>query len=146
EPILLYKGIIYEYVEDECVVSWPMTNGLKNANCIHSVLELLNVINKNKEQYVNSYGYVPEINAALHCGPIIQAEVGSLKSDIAFYGDVMNVTSRILNKCPELGSQVLISEELFEQLPPSNLFKLKSKGEFKLKGKTDSIDLFSLAL
>lgn len=145
EPVLLYHGIIYEYVEDECVISWEMDDAVRNANCLRAIFEVQKVIDRKQKSYLSTYGLIPALEIALHTGTVLQTEVGSLKSEIAFYGDVMNITSRILAKCPELSSNILISNELIYKMEPSTFYSSESKGEFILKGRSQPIELFSIS-
>jgi adenylate cyclase len=41
---------------------------------------------------------VPEFKGALHGGNVVVSEVGKYKSEIAYHGDVLNTTSRMLGQ------------------------------------------------
>ena len=38
---------------------------------------------------------MPEFRAALHCGPVVTAEIGLERHKIAYFGDVVNTTARL---------------------------------------------------
>lgn len=46
EPISKNKGHIYQYVGDEVVVSWPLDDGLNNANCLKCFFDIGDIMEK----------------------------------------------------------------------------------------------------
>jgi adenylate cyclase len=48
---------------------------------------------------------------------VIIAQIGDIKSEIVFHGDVVNTTSRMERLRSDLGKRLLISKNLVEQLP-----------------------------
>ena len=72
-------------------------------------------------------------------------EVGDIKREIAYHGDVINTTSRIRSACTELNERVLISADLLSHLIDiDNDFVVESKGVTTLKGKENIIGIFSI--
>ena len=108
DSILYTKGEIYQYVGDEVVITWPTMKGLKNANCLRAVFYAQQHILSRSDKYIKKYGMIPEFKAALHCGEIIHGEVGHMKTEIAFHGDVINTTARLERLCSKLNEKVLI--------------------------------------
>ncbi len=146
-PSILYsKGEIYQYVGDEIVVSWKMDKGIKNANCIHCFFEVQSTLLKRNQYYKENYdGEQPEFKAGLHYGHVMAGEVGIVKRDIVFSGDVLNTTARIQSKCNELGVNILLSKYLLDKLAlKSNLFHPKTKGNMLLRGKQKEVSLYTL--
>jgi len=145
EPIYVFNGRIYQYVGDEAVVYWPLSkNKKKNTRPIHCFVSMLAAIEKRKDYYEEQYGVQPQFKAGLHAGPIIVAEVGELKKEIAFHGTVTNTAARIQQKCNELDTNFLISEFLKERAALSPDYIAFSEGKFLLKGKVEEMELFSL--
>jgi len=144
ESIVIHRGIIHQYVEDEIVISWSIERGLSNANCARTFFDARDEINMLKERYYKKYGLFPQMRAALHCGNVVRAEIGDVKSEIVFHGDVMNTTSRILNQCYELNRDLLISSHLIFRLSLPPLYKMVEHGKLKLKGKETELELFSI--
>ncbi len=140
-PIIKNQGEIYQYVGDEIVVSWKKKNGLKNANCLQCYFDIEKKINKLSEQYMQSYGLVPGYKAGLHCGEVTVGEVGSIKKDIIFSGDVLNTTARIQDACKRFDTKLLISKQLIAALDNPQGFKFKEIGEIQLRGKQLPVNL-----
>lgn len=144
EPIARYFGKVYQYVGDEVVVSWPLKRGLRFALCVRCFFAIQKQIRRYKEQYEKRYQRVPEFKAALHGGNVVVSEVGKYKSEIAYHGDVLNTTARILSKCHELQSELLVSDWVLTQLDMPKYLKSDAMGSFQLKGKQQEVELHSV--
>ncbi len=144
DAILNYEGEIYQYVGDEVVVSWPMKNGLYNYNCLRCFQAMAADLAAKAPAYQQQFGVVPTFKAGLHCGQVTTGEVGVLKREIAFSGDVLNTTARIQSLCNSYGVRLLVSADLQRLLPPTAAFTLKPMGEAELRGRQQKIELFTL--
>ena len=142
--ILRTKGEIYQYVGDEIVVSWRMKNGLPEANCVTCFFEVEKDLKKMHEYFNTRYGVVPQFKAGLHSGYVMAGEIGVVKRDIVFSGDVLNTTSRIQNMCNSLGVNILISKSLVDRLIDGISEAPKQMGNILLKGKGEEIPLFTI--
>jgi adenylate cyclase len=140
--IIETRGEVYQYVGDEIVVSWKMKSGLKNANAIQCFYSMLDIVNSKSDRYLKRYGVIPKFRTGYHCGSVMVGEIGQIKRDIAFSGDVLNTTSRIQGLCGEFGLDILASMEfatLNESLPKN--IKVITLGKEKLRGKIVEIEL-----
>jgi adenylate cyclase len=145
ESIYVYNGRIYQYVGDEVVVYWPLSrNKKKNTRPIHCFVGMMQAISDREVYYREKYGVRPQFKAGLHGGPIIVAEVGDLKKEIAFHGTVINTTARIQSKCNELNTNFLISEFVKDNAQLSPDYIAFSEGKFLMKGKVEEMELFSV--
>ena len=144
ETILEHQGHIHQYIEDEMVVYWNIENGLNNANCIRTFFDANKSIHELKEKYYLKYELVPQIQAAYHCGQVVQGEIGAVKSEIAFYGDVMNTSSRILAQCTALDKELLLSAHLIYRMELPAIYESIVCGKIELKGKEKPLELFSV--
>ena len=143
--ILHFKGEIYQYVGDEIVISWKTNKGIENANCIQCFFSIQNSLNNKLDYYTEKFGAIPEFKAGLHYGFVMVGEIGVVKREIAFSGDVLNTTSRIQAKCNELGVNILLSKFLLDKLNlRSNTFTPKLMGDIKLRGKEQSLSLYTV--
>lgn len=144
-PILENHGNIYQYVGDEVVIAWNYQDGSKNLHCLNCFFDMKLEIQKRKQKYLDTYGIVPTFKAGIHCGRVIAGEVGIIKRDITYSGDVLNSTSRILGKCSELKEEFIASTELLKELNLSGDYISKPLGAMKLKGKEKEMTLNALA-
>lgn len=143
-PVLLdTRGEIYQYVGDEIVVSWSIKNGVKALNCIQCFQKISQRLKELAPDYETQFGVVPQFKAGLHVGKAIVGEIGVIKRDIAYSGDVLNTTARIQSKCNELGVNLLISEDLLNCFPIGQLTP-RSMGKVELRGKAEALLLYSL--
>ncbi|ELR69014.1 Adenylate cyclase [Fulvivirga imtechensis AK7] len=144
DPIVNNKGNIYQYVGDEVVVAWEFKEGTENAQCLRCFFDMKLGIIKKKQKYLERYGLIPSFKAGIHCGKVVAGEVGIIKRDITYSGDVLNTTSRIQDLCKELHVEVLASTDLLNELPLGDEYKAEPVGSIRLRGKTREISLSTL--
>ena len=144
-PIVDNKGEIYQYVGDEVIVAWKYEDGIENRQCVKCFFDIKKNIQKKKEKYLRRYGLVPSFKAGIHCGNVVAGEVGIIKRDITYSGDVLNTTSRILSMCKEFNAEVISSAELVKELFLTNHYAAKPLGSIKLRGKEKEILLSSVS-
>lgn len=142
--ILSTYGEIYRYVGDEVVVTWKMKNGLKNANCIRTFFQSKYTLHRLREKYLNKYGFVPSFSAGYHFGKITVGEIGDVKSQITFLGDVLYVTAEIEKKCRPFGKENLVSEALIKRISLPDIYEMKPAGTLERAGK-QTIDLYTIS-
>ena len=107
-----HNAEIYQYVGDEAVLSWKLKKGMNKADCINLFFDFEKNLRRHTKYYKKKYGLVPEFKAGIHAGEIIIAEVGTVKKELAYHGDVINTTARIQSQCNDYNESLLISEEL----------------------------------
>jgi len=144
DPIIKYSGEIYQYVGDELVVSWKLKNGLQDNNCIECFFAMQAAIRKQTEKYNEKFGLSPKFKAGFHLGKVTTGEIGVIKKEIIFTGDVLNTAARIQGLCNSFGVDVLISADLKNVLKPDSQFEIKSFGETELRGRGERIELFTI--
>ena len=144
--ILKSMGEIYQYVGDEIVIRWKKDSGILNSNCLQCFFDIKQRLLDNASYYLENYdGIVPEFKAGLHFGFVMVGEIGIVKRDIAYSGDVLNTAARIQSKCNELGVNILISKNLIVGLGSlPNPFKPREIGEMDLRGKQHSLMLYTV--
>lgn len=144
EPIIDTRGEIYQYVGDEVIVHWDLTSGLDQENCVNCFFEIKNIIEQNAQKYLDEYGLVPQFKAGIHCGDVTIGEIGKVKKDIVFTGDVLNTTSRIQDFCNELRVELLISQEVVDKMPSQSIYQYNPVGAIELRGKEVPVSLYSV--
>lgn len=144
DPIVDTRGLIYQYVGDEIVVSWDMKKGLSNNNCIRCFELMKEGLKEVSQKYEDKYGLIPTFKAGFHSGTVTTGEIGKIKKDITFTGDVLNTTARIQALCNSYGVDLILSESILTQLSSSLQARFKSLGKVELRGKNNTIELFAL--
>jgi adenylate cyclase len=140
--IIETKGEVYQYVGDEIVVSWKIKKGLEKGNALRCFYKMKELIEKKSTHFEKHYKYQPKFKVGYHYGAVMVGEIGQIKREIAFSGDVLNTTSRIQAKCNELGVDILVSEEFAEihYILPKGI-EAVNLGEQNLKGKAEPMCL-----
>lgn len=139
-----YKAEIYQYVGDEVVLTWKTDKVLGSLEYISIFYAFREALEKRRIYYLKKYDMIPEFKAGVHGGMVTVAEIGNIKRDIAYHGDVLNTASRIQSICNEYGEQFLISGELLQRTKAINGYTCESIGKIQLKGKLTSIDVCSV--
>jgi len=141
EPILETDAEIYQYVGDEIVLTWRMKAGLEEGACVRAFFLIEDQIRANRELFLSRYGVVPEFKAGVHAGEVITAQIGELKSEIVYNGDVLNTAARIQAACGELGRKLLVSASLVDRLGLGPAYAVERLGPTRLRGKEEPIEL-----
>ena len=144
-PVLDSRGEIYEYVGDEVVITWRHEVGIRNANCIRGFFEIEKAVWEHSDRYLQRYGVVPEFKAGVHSGEVIAAEMGDLKKEIAFNGEVLNVAARIQGECNRLGRRLLASRKLVDELELPPELEAESMGSVQLRGTKQPTEIVAFA-
>jgi adenylate cyclase len=143
DPVLDWKGQIYQYVGDGAIITWKKEDGLNNVNCLNFYYDFINRLESKKEFFLRSYKVFPEFKAGLSLGLVMVAEVGELKTEIAYHGDVLNTAARIEAYCSEFNKPLLASEALVQELEKNKQFIIHLIGEVQLRGKEGISRIYS---
>jgi adenylate cyclase len=145
QPVLKTKAEIYQYIGDEVVLTWQVEEGLENSNCLNTFFLFRDSLLRNGERYFKNFGVKPEFKAGLHFGKVISAQIGDLKREIVYNGDVLNTTSRIQDECNKYQRDCLVSGKLMNRLKQRNGFQWERMDTVTLRGKETEVELFSVA-
>ena len=146
EVVLNYEAEIYQYVGDEAVLSWSYKRGITNNNCLGLFLAFEKQRQSKKKYYLEKYNVFPEFKAGLHGGAVMVAEVGFVKKELAYHGDVINTSARIQAECNKYNAPLLLSENLLKDLKMDKLPSSKSLGNVLLKGKLETVNIYTINL
>ena len=144
EPVRITHAEIYQYVGDEVVFTWKTKEGLDNANCLKIFFKIREKVYNNRKYYRDKYGELPDFKAGIHVGEVISAQIGDIKREIVYNGDVLNTSARIQEQCNVLKRELLISGPLLNQLDIKNEYRAERIDIVKLRGKESSLELYSL--
>ena len=141
---IAHQAEVYQYIGDEVVVSWPVPKGLERNDCINCFLALKARFGQQAAVFNQRFGHVPDFKAGMHLGEVTTGEIGALKKEIVFTGDVLNTTARIQALCKEHQVDLIISEALLRQLEKPQAISTRSIGELTLKGKSQRVHLYAV--
>ena len=144
EPVLLTRAEIYQYVGDEVVLTWKTKDGIQDNNCLRAFFLIKGRIQDSREEYLRKYGVVPQFKAGLHFGKVITGQIGDLKREIVYNGDVLNTTARLQELCNEYDRDLLISGGLLDQLALPDYLQEEYLGKVKLRGKEEEINIYGI--
>lgn len=141
-----FKAEVYQYVGDEVVLTWSLEQNDQTFNCLGFYFAYEETLQDRKSHYLEKYGLLPEFKAGIHLGVVTVAEVGSVKSEIAFHGDVLNTAARIQGECNKYGSKILVSQAIVQNVEklPELPVHVKEIGALKLRGKEQEVKVFDL--
>ena len=145
QPVLQTKAEIYQYIGDEVVLTWEVKDGLENSNCLKAFFMFQENLSNNRGNYFKKFGVKPEFKAGLHFGKVVSAQIGDLKREIVYNGDVLNTTSRIQNECNKYKRNCLVSGPLMNRLQHMNGFQWEKIDVVTLRGKETEVELFSVS-
>ena len=144
EPILATRGEIYQYAGDEVVITWRRDRGLANANCVRCYFAIEDAIRANASRYHDDFGVVPAFRGGLHGGQVIAGELGDLRQEIVFVGDILNTASRLEDYAREHKLRLVTSGALLAQLELPPGFQTRLEDEIQPRGKEETVPVYSL--
>ena len=142
--VVRHSGEIYQYVGDEMIVSWKLKEGLYQNNCIQCFLDMKATLQQESAKYQNGFGLVPGFKAGFHYGKVTTGEIGVVKKDIMFSGDVLNTTARLQGLCNTFEVDNLLSGDLMQILQTNVSFRFKSLGKSELRGRDEKVELYTI--
>ena len=144
DPIINNGGEIYQYVGDEVVISWKVADGIRSNNCVACFFAMKRQLKSRESYYVEKFGLLPSFKAGLHTGRVTTGEIGVVKKEIIFTGDVLNTTARIQSLCNTYHVDLLISGQLLKLLHLDPSQEVKAIGETELRGRDEKVMLYTL--
>ena len=135
---------IYQYVGDEVVIVWDTDQGLKNSNVLKFYYSYKKALLDSADHFKAEYDVVPKFKCGCHIGKVVMTEIGQIKREIAFHGDVMNTASRIQSQCNNLNKEFLLSGELYKSLTDDKSYIFEFMCDDLLKGKKSSVKIYSV--
>jgi adenylate cyclase len=144
DAIINSYGEVYQYIGDEVVIAWPADKGFEHNHCIQCFNEIKQCLQSKAPWFHQQFGLVPDFKAGLHVGEVTAGEIGALKKEIMFTGDVLNTTARIQGLCKEYQTDLIVSQELLEGLGNPDAIESQFIGPLQLKGKKIPVALYSV--
>lgn len=143
-PIYNYRADVYQFVGDEAVLTWTEKTGLQNLNCLKLFFDFRKVLESRRDYFMENYGIVPEFKAGIDFGEVTVTEVGEIRRDLAYHGDVLNTAARLEKLCKRVGHDLLMTEYLDEALPEMKGFEKIAIEGYKIEGKDHPVKIFAV--
>jgi len=115
ESVVGTDAEIYKYVGDEAILTWKTKDAVKHQNALRCFLLFQDYLEKAAPQFEKKFGQTPKVRAALHRGQVIAGELGDSRKEIAYLGDVVNSTARLMETARENGAHLVASEDFIKQ-------------------------------
>lgn len=135
---------IYQFVGDEIVFTWKSETDLNNkAFKIFSKIEK-NLQRKQKD-YLLKFKMLPKFKSAVHLGAVSATIIGGQNyKEMAYHGDVLNTTSRLLEQCHLYKKKIVFSENYLKN--QTNLIDeaLQYLGSVQLRGKQSYLNIYGV--
>jgi len=145
EPVLETEGEIYQYAGDEVVVTWTMAAGLRAANCVRCFFAAREAMAAAAARYQRDFGAAPTFRGGLHGGAVTAGELGDLRRQIVFVGDILNTAARLEEYAKRTGAELVVSGTLLDKLALPPGIAATPCGELALRGKEASVAACALS-
>ena len=145
EVIIRYEAVIYQYVGDEVVISWLCTDRAeRRRTSVKAFFAYQRALMWKREAYEVRFGMVPEFRGGIDVGAVTVIEVGDVKREIAYHGDVLNTAARLLELCKTRGEELVVSRTVGESVEQDIEVHASWHEEVPLRGKRKCIEAYSL--
>ena len=144
EPVLEAEGEIYQYAGDEVVITWPIEAGARAANCVCCFFSVRQALACHALRYEKDFGAVPRFRGGLHGGTVTAGEIGDLRKQIVFVGDILNTAARLEEHAKRTGLDLVASKALLDRVQLPSDVKASHCGELVLRGKDSRVIAYSL--
>jgi adenylate cyclase len=146
EPVLETGGEIYQYAGDEVVITWRMDRGLRRAACIRCFFAARDAVAQRRARYERDFGTAPAFRGGLHGGPVTGGEIGDLRRQIVFVGDILNTAARLEEYAKRMGFDLVVSGTLLGRLTLPQGIAATPCGELPLRGKAAPVAAYGLSV
>lgn len=134
DVVLQYDGSIYQFVGDEAVITWKVKKSFTASDCIDLYFTYKQLLEKRSEHYNIFYNVQPKFRAAISSGMVSIALVGDVKREAAYFGDTLNICSRLQKTCKDRSAEMIISESFFFKVMHYENYDFRAVDGLLLKG------------
>jgi class 3 adenylate cyclase len=146
DPISDHGGSVHAYVGDSVIVLWPVTSDpARNARCLACFFAIERKMARLTTDYDREFDVVPRFRAGLHAGPVIVSECGSLKRQLAYFGDTMNVAARLCDYCKAIDQRLVVSGDLLRRVTIPIDLRIGDRQSVALRGRKEPVEAHAIA-
>ena len=101
---------VYQYVGDEAIITWDVK--LSSAEAALLIFQqFTDRLTLRAHWFELEFGVVPHFKCAIHKGEVMKSQLGAKNPQTAYHGDVLNMTSRMLDLCHRYQTSLILSHE-----------------------------------
>ena len=145
ECIYKANGIVDKFIGDAIMAHWGAiyTDGNDTANAIESALLMRMALIKFNRDPMHSDRPKFRFGCGINTGEVVAGQIGSQKKlEYTVIGDAVNLASRIEYMNKEFGTDILISENSYEQI--KGKFKLVAMPPIHIRGKSQPQQIYAV--
>jgi len=145
EIVNRHHGIVNKFLGDGfmAVFGAPISEG---ADCQHGLEAAREILGRVQQEVTQGNILPTRVGMSLHAGEAVTGSIGSsLRREYTVIGDVVNLAARIEQLNKEFGSQLLISEAVWESVPPESLAGALPMGHVPVRGRAETIKVYKVA-
>ena len=144
EIVNRHHGVINKFLGDGfmAVFGAPISEG---SDCFNGVAAAREILARVQEEVALGHVAPTKVGIGLHAGEAVTGSIGSsLRREYTVIGDVVNLASRIEKLNKVFGSQLLISEDVWQTLERESANAIPM-GEVKVQGREEAIQIYQVA-
>jgi len=139
------SGIVDKFIGDAIMALWgvPVSRGNDSENAINGALQMRNALIEFNKGRGSLKKPIISIGCGINTGPVLAGQIGSEdRMEYTVIGDAVNLASRIeaLNK--PMGTDILITEDTYNQV--KDIFAVKKMKPIKVKGKEKPQQIYAV--
>lgn len=143
--IQLYGGVVDKYVGDAIMALWgvPVACQQDSLLAVQACLAMRQELSDLNALRLSRQQPVLKIGMGLNRGPLIAGNIGSVeRMEYTVIGDTVNLASRIEAMTKEYGTDLLISESVYQEV--KDHFLLEHSDAKRVKGKSQVIEVYQV--
>ncbi len=141
DAVLDTDGQIIQYVGDEVMLSWREEEARATGGPLNFLRLARERLEAREHHYLQAYGFTPRFRTGVHAGQVVVAEVGDIRRDIVYSGDVVNTAARLLQACRPSGVTLLISREAHDLMPEAFRQNFRPREAIELRGRARPLNV-----
>ena len=126
------------------VITRPIEAGRRRAHCVRCFFGIRAAVTRNAERYQREFGAVPRFRGGLHGCTVTGVELGDLRQQIVFVGDILNTAARLEEYAKRSRLDLVVSGALLERIVLPEGIVATRCGELALRGKEARVAAYSL--
>ena len=145
EVIFRHNGTLDKFIGDGIMVEFgaPLEDEEQERHAVDAALEMQEEVTALCEKWKGENKPEIKVGIGIHTGQAVVGNVGSeVRMEYTAIGDTVNVASRIEQATKEYQKPILISSTTYDAV--QNFYNAEKLGSASLKGREETIDIFSV--